>query len=65
MENLGGIITSIFGIIGDVLSPSITSGGAGDQTTTSVAYASLLAVPAALGILGLAKYALKKSGGKK
>ena len=64
MESLGTIIASIFSTIGDVLNPSI-AGVPGESQTTSVTYAAILAVPTALGILSLAKYALKKSGGKK
>lgn len=61
MEAITSAITGILSAVGTLLSPSITEGTGGAATTAAVTYVAILAAPAAVGVMTLARKMARKA----
>lgn len=61
MNFITDAITGILSAVGTLLSPAITSGSGDNSTTTAVTYVAILAAPAAVGVMTLARKMARKA----
>lgn len=59
MEEITTAITGILSAVGTLLTPSITDSG--NSTTAAVTYVAILAAPAAVGVMTLARKLARKA----
>lgn len=61
MEAITSAITGILSAVGTLLTPSITAGSGDNATTAAVTYVAILAAPAAVGVMTLARKLARKA----
>ena len=61
MELITSAITGILSAVGTLLSPSITAGSGSSAETSAVTYVAILAAPAAVGVMTLARKMARKA----
>ena len=61
MELITSAITGILSAVGTLLSPSITTGSSSNAETSAVTYVAILAAPAAVGVMTLARKMARKA----
>lgn len=61
MEGITSAITGILAAVGSLLTPSITTGSGSSEATAAVTYVAILAAPAAVGVMTLARKLARKA----